>query len=218
VRTVRANGLRDGYIRVVITRGVGDLGLDPRKCARPTMFIIADTIRLHPESVRQEGLAVVTVGTRRMATEAINPAVKSLNYLNNILAKIEATVAGADEALLLNQDGYVAECTGENVFVVTGSSLVTPPVSAGALDGITRGAVMEIGRRLGMDVREANLTRYDLFTADECFLTGTAAELIPVVKIDGRVIGSGRPGPVMKRLSQEYHALTQVSGEPIRRK
>mgnify|MGYP000725347694 CR=1 FL=1 len=211
VRTVRANGLRDGYIRVVVTRGVGDLGLDPRKCPKPTVFIIANRIQLYPESFYQEGLSIVTVATRRMHREALNPAIKSLNYLNNILARIEANVAGAQEALVLNQEGFVAECTGENIFLVRGNCLLTPPVSAGALPGITRQVVMEIGRRMAMDVREENLTRYDIFLADECFLTGTAAEIVPVSRCDGRPVGSGSR-PVTERIRKAFRRMTRTEG------
>jgi branched-chain amino acid aminotransferase len=170
---------------------------------------------LYPPSMYEKGLDIVTVPTTRNLINAVNPAIKSLNYLNNILAKIEANVAGVEEAIRLNAQGYVAECTGDNVFLVKGDELVTPPLTAGALYGITRGAVMELGMAAGLRVRESDLTRYDLFIADECFLTGTGAELIPVVKIDGRVIGNGKPGQVTKGLVQRYRDLTQTSGEPI---
>lgn len=215
VETCRKNKLRDGYIRLVVTRGVGTLGLNPNRCARPSVIIIADKIQLYPPALYKRGMDIVTVATTRNLHSAVNPAIKSLNYLNNILAKIEANNAGVEEAIMLNSEGYVAECTGDNIFLVRGDQLLTPPLSAGALYGITRGTVMELAEAAGLKVSEPNLTRYDVFNADECFLTGTGAELIPVVKVDGRVIGSGKPGPVTKRLVDAYHALTKVSGEPI---
>ena len=215
VETCRRNTLRDGYIRLVVTRGVGTLGLNPNRCKRPSVIVIADKIQLYPQELYDRGMAIVTVPTTRNLHNAVNPAIKSLNYLNNILAKIEANIAGVEEAIMLNADGYVAECTGDNIFIVKNGQMFTPPLSAGALYGITRGVVMDIAREAGMSVSEPNLTRYDVFNADECFLTGTGAELIPVVKVDGRIIGNGKPGPVTKRLVKNYHALTQVSGEPI---
>ena len=215
VETCRKNKLRDGYIRLVVTRGVGTLGLNPNRCKRPSIIVIADKIQLYPRELYERGMAIVTVATTRNLHNAVNPAIKSLNYLNNILAKIEANIAGVEEAIMLNSNGYVAECTGDNIFIIKAGQMFTPPLSAGALYGITRGVVMAMGREAGLLVSEPNLTRYDLFIADECFLTGTGAELIPVTKIDGRVIGSGKPGPVTKRLVQSYHKLTQVSGEPI---
>ena len=216
VETCRRNKLRDGYIRLVVTRGVGTLGLNPNRCKRPSVIIIADKIQLYPKELYERGMAIVTVATTRNLHNAVNPAIKSLNYLNNILAKIEANIAGVEEAIMLNAEGFVAECTGDNIFMLKGGQMFTPPLSAGALYGITRSVVMDLAREAGIPASEPNLTRYDLFNADECFLTGTGAELIPVTKIDGRVIGSGKPGPVTKRLVQSYHALTQVSGEPIR--
>ena len=215
VETCRENGLRDGYIRLVVTRGIGTLGLNPNRCKNPTVIIIAGKIQLYPAELYERGMDIVTVATTRNLHNAVNPAIKSLNYLNNILAKIEANNAGVEEAIMLNSEGYVAECTGDNLFIVKGKTLQTPPLSAGALYGITRGVCMDLARESGLTVSEPNLTRYDLFNADECFLTGTGAEVIPVVKIDGRVIGTGTPGPVTKDLIAKYHALTQVSGEPI---
>jgi branched-chain amino acid aminotransferase len=215
VETCRRNKIRDGYIRLVVTRGVGGLGLNPNRCKVPSVIIIADKIQLYPPSMYQRGLDIITVPTVRNLHSAVNPAIKSLNYLNNILAKIEANNGGCEEAIMLNAEGFVSECTGDNIFIVKGNQLMTPPLSAGALYGITRGVVMDLARENGMSVSEPNLTRYDLFIADECFLTGTGAELIPVVKIDGRVIGSGKPGEVTKDLVKRYHALTKVSGEPI---
>jgi len=215
VETCRANKLRDGYIRLVVTRGVGTLGLNPRTCKKPSVIIIADKIQLYPPEYYKRGLDIITVPTVRNLHSALNPAIKSLNYLNNILAKIEANNAGVEEAVMLNAEGFVAECTGDNLFIVKNRALFTPPLSAGALYGITRQTVIELAEEAGLKVSEPNLTRYDLFNADECFLTGTGAELIPVVKIDGRVIGTGKPGPITRRLEEDYHALTKVSGEPI---
>lgn len=217
VEACRRNKIRDGYIRLVVTRGVGTLGLNPNKCKRPSIIIIADKIQLYPQDLYDRGLEIITVPTTRNLHSALNPAIKSLNYLNNILAKIEANNGGCEEAVMLNAEGFVAECTGDNLFIVKGTRLFTPPLSAGALYGITRGVVMDLASEAGLTVSEPNLTRYDLFNADECFLTGTGAELIPVVKIDGRVIGTGKPGPVTRNLVQQYHALTKASGEPIYR-
>jgi len=215
VQTCRRNKIRDGYIRLVVTRGVGTLGLNPNRCKNPTVIIIAGKIQLYPAELYQQGMEIVTVPTVRNLHSALNPAIKSLNYLNNILAKIEANQAGCEEAVLLNADGYVSECTGDNIFIVKEEHLMTPPLSAGALYGITRRVVMDIAAQSGLKVSEPNLTRYDLFNADECFLTGTGAEVVPVVKIDGRVIGSGKPGAVTANLMTQYHALTKASGEPI---
>jgi len=213
--TCRRNNLRDGYIRLVVTRGAGTLGLNPFKCKAPSVFIIADKIQLYPKEFYERGLDLITVPTVRNLHSALNPAIKSLNYLNNILAKIEAINGGCEEAVMLNSEGFVAECTGDNLFVVKGGQLFTPPLFAGALYGITRQVVMELARNSGLTVSESNLTRYDLFNADECFLTGTGAEVIAAVKIDGRVIGGGHPGSVTKKLISQYRALTQSSGEPI---
>ena len=215
VDTCRANKLRDGYIRLVVTRGPGTLGLNPNRCKKPCLIIIADKIQLYPEEFYAKGMEIVTVPTTRNLHSALNPAIKSLNYLNNILAKIEANQAGCEEAVMLNAEGFVAECTGDNLFIVKGGQLFTPPLSAGALYGITRGTVIELAQEANYKVSEPNLTRYDLFNADECFLTGTGAEMVPVTKIDGRVIGEGKPGPITRQLVAAYHALTKVSGEPI---
>ena len=215
VQTCRKNNLRDAYIRLVVTRGVGTLGLNPNRCANPSVIIIAGKIQLYPKEMYEQGMAIVTVPTTRNLVNSVNPAIKSLNYLNNILAKIEANNAGVEEAIMLNSEGFVAECTGDNIFIVKGRQLLTPPLSAGALYGITRGVVMDLARESGLQVAEPNLTRYDVFNADECFLTGTGAEAIPVTKVDGRVIGTGKPGPVTQDLIEKYHALTKVSGEPI---
>ena len=215
VETCRENNIRDGYIRLLVTRGAGTLGLNPNRCKDPSVIIIADKIQLYPPELYEKGMEIVTVATTRNLHSALNPAIKSLNYLNNVLAKIEANNAGCEEAVMLNAEGFVAECTGDNIFIVKAGQLLTPPLSAGALYGITRGVVMDLARGEGVSVQEPSLTRYDLFNADECFLTGTGAELIPIVKIDGRVIGAGRPGPLTRRLVDKYRALTKSSGEPI---
>jgi branched-chain amino acid aminotransferase len=215
VETCRQNKLRDGYIRLVVTRGVGTLGLNPNRCKRGSVIIIADKIQIYPPELYQRGMDIVTVATTRNLHSALNPAIKSLNYLNNILAKIEANNAGVEEAVMLNAEGFVAECTADNLFIVKNGKLFTPPLSAGALYGITRQTVMELAEESGLEVADPNLTRYDLFCADECFLCGTGAEIVPVVKIDGRVIGNGKPGTITKKLVEDYHALTNVSGEPI---
>ena len=215
VRTCAVNRIRDGYVRLLVTRGVGTLGLNPNTCKRPSVIVIAGKIQLYPEELYAKGMEIITVPTVRNLHSALNPAIKSLNYLNNILAKIEALNGGCEEAIMLNSEGFVAECTGDNLFIVKAGQLLTPPLSAGALYGITRGVVMEQAAAAGMPVAETNLTRYDLFNADECFLTGTGAEIVPVTKIDGRTIGSGRPGKTTRMLVKRYHALTLVSGEPI---
>jgi len=215
VETCRRNKIRDGYIRLIVTRGVGSLGLNPRSCKNPSVMVIAGKIQLYPREFYEKGMEIVTVPTVRNLHSALNPAIKSLNYLNNVLAKIEANNSGCEEAVMLNAEGFVAECTGDNLFIVRQRQLFTPPLYAGPLYGITRAVVIEMSREGGLVVAETNLTRYDLFNADECFLTGTGAEIIPVVKIDGRVIGTGQPGPVTRDLVQRYHALTKVSGEPI---
>lgn len=213
IEVLRVNKLKDAYIRLVVTRGVGDLGLDPSKCPRPTLFIIADKIKLYPEEFYKNGLEIVIVSTRRNIPEAINPCIKSLNYLNNILGKIEANRAGVPEAIMLNSEGYVAECTGDNIFILKENALVTPPTWAGALDGITRQTVMDLAKnKLKLLVKEDLMTPYHLYTADECFLTGTAAEVVPVTKIDSRIIGDGKPGKVTLKLIKEFHELTKTTG------
>lgn len=218
IETLKRNRLKDAYIRVVVTRGVGDLGLDPALCKRPSVFIITDKIVLYPEALYKNGLKIITVPTVRNLPEAVNPSIKSLNYLNNILAKIEAKNSGCMEALMLNHQGYVAECTGDNVFMVKNSGrskkplLLTPPTYLGALKGITRQAIIEIAQSRKIAFEERVLTRHDLFNADEVFLTGTAAEVIPVVQIDGRVIGSGKPGKTTQVLLKAFHSLTRRDG------
>jgi branched-chain amino acid aminotransferase len=215
VETCRQNGLRDGYIRLLVTRGKGTLGLDPRRCPKASVIIIAANIQLYPEKYYQEGLTIVTVPTTRMLVNSVNPAIKSLNYLNNILARIEANNAGVEEAIMLNTEGFVAECTGDNIFIVQKGRLFTPPLSAGALYGITRNTVLDAAKELGIAFAEPNLTRYDIYNADEMFLTGTAAEIIPVVKVDGRVIGTGKPGPVTAKLLAAFREKTKTDGEVI---
>lgn len=215
VETCRANAIRDGYIRLVVTRGVGSLGLNPKSCHKPSLIIIADKIQLYPPEYYQRGLDIITVPTTRNLHSALNPAIKSLNYLNNILAKIEANNAGCEEAIMLNSQGYVAECTGDNIFLIKGKQVLTPPLSAGALYGITRATVIDVARQAGYEICEPDITRYDVFNADELFLTGTASEIVPVVKVDGRVIGTGQPGPITRKLESLYHDLANSTGEPI---
>ncbi len=216
VETCRRNGIQDGYIRAVVTRGVGDLGLDPRKCDKASYFIIADAIQLYPERCYEEGLKVITCSTRRNAPTALDPAIKSLNYLNNILAKIEVNRAKADEGLMLNQAGLVSEATGDNVFVIRDGKLYTPPLAAGILCGITRDAVIELARAAGIEVVEQFFTVQFVYNGDECFLTGTAAEVIPMVEVDQRPIGDGRPGAVTKQLIDAFRALVASEGTPIK--
>ncbi len=215
LETIRQNDLRDGYIRLVVTRGVGNLGLNPAQCKKPSVIIIVAQIALYPESVYKSGLTVVTVATRRTNPASLNPAVKSLNYLNNVMARIEANLANADEALMLNDQGNVAECTADNVFVIKNGQIFSPPISAGALRGITRSVAFEIAAELGIKITETNITRHDVFIADECFLTGTAAEVIPVIKADGRPIGNGRPGPISTRMIARFREIVRATGTPI---
>ena len=207
--TVAKNGLSDGYVRAVITRGSGTLGLDPNRCSNPQVIIIADTITLYPQEFYDNGLEIVTVSVIRNHPAALSARVKSLNYLNNILAKIEGLQAGCVEALMLNHKGEVAECTGDNIFIVRGGRLLTPPLEAGILEGITRDEVIRLGRRSGLDVQEVPFTKHDVYIADECFLTGTAAEVIGVVKVDSRTIGDGTPGPITRDLMQRFHEVTR---------
>ena len=215
VETCRKNNLNDGYVRLVVTRGAGTLGLNPNRCSNPQVIIIADTIQLYPASLYKKGMEIVTVATTRNHHNAVNPAIKSLNYLNNILAKIEANTAGYEEAIMLNSEGYVAECTGDNLFIIKDNQMFTPSLSSGALHGITRQTSIDLVGELGVPTSEPNLTRYDLYNADECFLTGTGAEIVPVVKIDERKIGNGKPGKITKKLVKAYQELTKVSGQPI---
>jgi branched-chain amino acid aminotransferase len=202
--TVKANCFTDCYIRAVVTRGPGTLGIDPNRCPKPVCFIIADQIQVYPKELYENGIPVVTASVIRNHPGALNPRIKSLNYLNNVLAKIEANDAGVPEAVMLNHLGNVAECTADNIFIVKDGVVTTPPVTEGALDGITRGVVLKLLTKLGLPAREAVIQRHDLYIADEMFLTGTGAEVIPVNKVDGRVIGGGACGPITRRISQAY--------------
>jgi branched-chain amino acid aminotransferase len=213
--TCRINGLQDAYIRLVVTRGPGDLGLAPWLCAKPTLFIIASAIALYPKEHYENGLAIVTVPTRRIGPAALPSTVKSLNYLNNILGKIEARQFGALEAIMLNDQGYVAECTADNIFTVHKGTIHTPAASQGALKGITRGTIFDIAAELGMPIRETDLTRYDIWCADECFLTGTGAEIVPVAKLDGREIGTGRPGAATREIMKAFRRRVVAEGTRI---
>lgn len=208
VSTLKANNLKDSYIRLVVTRGVGKLGLDPFNCETPQLVIITDTIQLYPKELYEKGLDAIIVQTIRNHSKALNPTIKSMNYLNNILAKIECLRAGAAEGIMLNTDGYVAECTGDNIFIVKDNEVFTPPVSAGILIGITRNVVIELAKEANITVKEEQLTEDDLYNADECFLTGTAAEIIPVANIDGRKIATGKPGKITLSLLKKYQKLT----------
>lgn len=210
--TLRANNLYDAYIRLVVSRGPGDLGLDPTKCPRPTVIIIADHIALYPSELYEKGLTLASAGIRRPGGDVLNPAVKSLNYLNNIMAKIEANLRGLPEVLLMNSQGYVVEGTGDNVFIVRHNELVTPPPNAGILNGITRQVVMQLAEDLGFECREDNLSLFDIYTADECFLTGTAAEIVPAVVCDGRTIGDGTPGPKTRELMRAFYEYSRTTG------
>jgi branched-chain amino acid aminotransferase len=207
--SVRINKIDDGYIRLVVTRGAGTLGLDPNRCSNPQVIIIADAISLYPKELYEKGLEIVTVSVQRNHPAALSPRIKSLNYLNNILAKIEGIQAGCIEALMLNHKGEVAECTGDNVFLVRQGVLQTPPLEAGILEGVTRDAVIEVAKEAGIEVREMPLTKHDVYVANECFLTGTAAEIIPVVRVDSRTIGTGKPGPMTRDLEKRFKKLTQ---------
>jgi branched-chain amino acid aminotransferase len=207
--TLAKNNIKDGYIRLIVTRGAGALGLDPNKCSSPQVIVIADHIQLYPKEMYEGGLSIITASTIRNHSAALNPRIKSLNYLNNIMAKIEGLQAGCVEALMLNAKGEVAECTGDNIFLVKKRRLMTPPLDAGILEGITRNAVMELAAGAGMEVAEMALTKHDVYVADEVFLTGSAAEVIPVVKVDSRVIGDGKPGPITRDLTARFHKLTR---------
>lgn len=215
LETLRKNNLRDAYIRLLITRGIGDLGLDPRKCLNPTVIIIADTIRLYSKEAKEKGIRVMLVWVRRNPVDTTPHGIKSLNYLNSVLGKIEANIAGFDEAICLDKNGYISEGVGENIFLVRSGKLFTPPPEAGILVGITRAVVMRLAEKLGYQVIERNLTPVDLFTADEAFLTGTAAEITPIAEVNGRVIGEGKPGPVTRRLIEEFEKLLGDPNEGI---
>jgi branched-chain amino acid aminotransferase len=209
VDTLAANKLDDAYIRLVVTRGGGSLGLDPNRTSNPQIIIITDKISMYPEEMVENGLRIVTASTIRNHPAALSPRIKSLNYLNNIMAKIEGLQAGCVEALMLNHKGEIAECTGDNIFLVRGGTVLTPPIDAGILEGVTRDAVIELAREAKLTVREIPLTRHDVYIADECFLTGTAAEVIPVVRVDDREIGDGKPGAITKRLIAAFRELTR---------
>jgi branched-chain amino acid aminotransferase len=210
--TCRRNSIRDGYIRLMVTRGVGSLGLSPRSCPKPSLIIIADKIQLYPVEYYEKGLKIITVPTRRSGPAMLPPMIKSLNYVNNILAKIEAQHSGYEEAIMLDDAGYVAECTGDNLFLVHKGVLITPPPATGALRGITRETALQIARDEGIPVQESNLTRYDVWVSDECFLTGTAAEMIPVVEVDGRPIGDGKPGSITQRILEQFRIRVRQQG------
>lgn len=215
IETIRKNKLHNAYIRLIVSRGVGSLGLDPDICDQPNVIIIADQVSLYPQELYEKGLPIITAATRRNLPTALDPKIKSLNYLNNILAKIEAKQAGMIEALMLNAEGYVAEATGDNIFLVKQGTLITPPTYIGALDGITRQAIMDIAGELGIAVKEVPFTLHDVYTADEVILTGTAAEVIPVIEVDGRTIGNGKPGPVMKQLLDAFQTLVKTDGTKV---
>jgi branched-chain amino acid aminotransferase len=214
-RTVRENRKDDGYVRLIVTRGVGDLGIDPRTCARPTVIIIVTDIQVYPAGLYAAGIRVITSATRQVSHEALDPRIKSLNYLKNVLAKIDAARAGAEEAIMLNQDGFIAECSADNLFVVCGTTLLTPSPQDGALEGVTRGAILSLAAEAGVEAHEARLTRFDVYTATECFLTGTGAEVMPVVQVDGRRIGEGTPGPLARHCQEAFHALARSEGDPV---
>lgn len=215
LETLRRNSFQDAYIRLVVSRGKGDLGLDPNNCSKAAIVCITDKLALFPESLYQNGMEVKTVPTRRNNVDSLNPRIKSLNYLNNILARIEANLAGASEAVMLNQEGHVCEGTGDNIFIVKKGEIITPPTYVGILEGITRNTVLELAAKAGVPAKEQLFTRHDLYNADEVFLTGTAAELVPVVKVDGRVIGEGKPGELFNRLLLAFRELTKVDGPAI---
>ncbi|NLK97904.1 MAG: branched-chain-amino-acid transaminase [Epulopiscium sp.] len=215
LETCRRNNLRDAYIRLVVTRGAGDLGLSPTKCPKPTVFCIAATIELYPPEMYEKGMPVITAAQRRNKATIVDPQIKSLNYLNNILAKIEANRAGVPEAIMLNHDGIVAECTGDNIFIVKDGVIYTPPIHIGILDGITRRTIIDLAKEMGIEVYEKEFTLFNVYNADECFLTGTAAEAIAVTQVDGRVIGDGVAGPITKKLLEAFQAYANSNGEPI---
>jgi branched-chain amino acid aminotransferase len=210
-QTMAANNFQDCYIRLVVTRGEGTLGLDPNRCPKPSLICITDLIRLYPQEMYDKGMAVITASVIRNHPNALSPRIKSLNYLNNILAKIEAIDAGVPEAIMLNHEGYVAECTGDNIFIVRNGEVLTPPASEGSLEGVTRACIIKLCQSSSLPIREARLERQDLYIADECFLTGTAAEVIPVTKIDGRTIGTGECGPVTRKLLSAFHKVVRAA-------
>jgi len=219
IKTIKASNMKDGYIRLIVTRGIGTLGISPYKCEKAQLIIIVDVISLYPDELYKNGMEIITVPTQRNMSEAVSPRVKSLNYLNNVLAKIEAVNAGFEEAIMLNKYGFVAECTGDNIFIIKNKTVITPPAYMGALEGITRNTVMEIATKMGkntdISVKQRVMSRHDVFSSDECFLTGTAAEVIPVTKVDGRPIGDGKVGEITETLRKAFLELTQTTGTPI---
>jgi len=215
IKTIKAGKMKNGYIRLIVTRGIGTLGISPYKCEKAQLIIIVDVISLYPEELYKNGMEIITVPTQRNMSEAVSPRVKSLNYLNNVLAKIEAVNAGFEEAIMLNKYGFVAECTGDNIFIIKNGTLITPPAYMGALEGITRNVVMEIATEMNIPVKQRVMSRHDVFTSDECFLTGTAAEVIPVTKVDGRSIGDGKVGEITEKLRKAFVKLTQTTGTPV---
>ncbi|MCA9411957.1 MAG: branched-chain-amino-acid transaminase [Candidatus Omnitrophica bacterium] len=212
LESCRRNGLSDGYIRLIVTRGVGTLGLDPKKCPKASIICIVDSLAIYPKEYYERGLVLLTVSTRRNIGSALDPQTKTMNYLNNILAKLEADRSGFEEALMLNAEGYVAEAAADNLFIITKKKLLTPATYLGALPGITRAAVLEIAPEFDLETHETHITLPDVYSAEECFLTGTAAEVIPVVEVDGRKIGDGKPGPLTQRLIERFHRLTREEG------
>jgi branched-chain amino acid aminotransferase len=215
VETVRRSGLRDAYIRPVVSRGAGDLGIDPYKCPTANVVIIVDSIQLYPEEAYRKGLRVITTSTRQRPVDVLNPRIKTCNYLNNIMARLEANLAGVDEGLMLTTDGYVAECTADNIFLVRKGRVATPPAYIGILQGVTRQAVLDLCGTLGVPAAEQVVTLHDVYTADECFLTGTGAELGPVVQVDGRAIGTGKPGPITMKILAAFRDLAAREGTPV---
>ena len=213
--TIRENKLQDGYVRLIITRGAGELGLSPYRCEKASIIVIASTISLYPEEKYEKGLILATCATRRPTHDSLSPDVKSLNYLSNVMAKVECMAAGAEEGVMLNAEGYVAECTGDNIFIVKDGVVFTPTVASGSLYGITRTVVMNLVREAGYELREVQMTRYDLYTADELFLTGTAAEVVPVAEYDKRIIGSGTTGPITRELIGAFRKLVETTGTAI---
>lgn len=215
VESIRRNELRDGYIRLVVSRGPGDLGLDPRRSPRANVIVIVEQLSIYPEEAYLYGLKTVSVSTRRNVPDALNPKIKSLNYLNNVLVKIQANLAGAGEAIMMNSQGYVTEGSGDNIFIIKNGIISTPPCYLGALEGITRNAIIEIAKKDGIPVKEEPFTLHDVYVADEVFLTGTAAEVIAVREVDGRIIGSGKAGPITTRLLKEFRAIVEVDGVKV---
>ncbi|MBP83745.1 MAG: branched-chain-amino-acid transaminase [Verrucomicrobiales bacterium] len=215
IETIKRNQLHDGYVRLVVTRGTGGLGLSPYRCEKASIIVIASTISLYPQEKYEKGLILSTCATRRPTHDSLSPSVKSLNYLSNVMAKVEALASGAEEGVMLNTEGYVAECTGDNIFVVKDDVILTPTVASGSLNGITRRVVIDLAIKANFELKEIQMSRYDMYTADELFLTGTAAEVVPVAQYDKRIIGEGKPGPVTRQLIADYRNLVETTGTPI---